>query len=452
MIIEKYVGILLCIFLYFTSCEQCYGREVDYLRPATSLLRENKDLEAQGNYNSNPLNNIVFNLIKFGAKGDGTTDDTEAFLKTWSEACKVSGGVMLVPTGYTFLLQPVHFDGSSCQPNIVVQVDGKIVAPANKKEWTKTDFQWILFRDNSKGITIKGNGVIDGNGESWWTSVKDDRPHAVRIVNSSNVIVTGIKIQNPPQMHIFIEEGQYLQIYSFTTSSPADSPNTDGIHISRFQHVEIHHSNLSFACMMSTSVTDGTIATCTGDDCVSIQKGCSDVRIHDVYCGPGHGFSIGGLGPSNTLAEVSSILVFNSTVQNSLNGVRIKTWPGGSGYVRDVTFSDIKMLDVATPIVIDQYYCGGDKNCPAGETNAVAVSNITYEKLTGTFTARSVLLHCSSYSPCKNLSVGSLNLIPSSSVAKKGHDDPECSNAYGKVLTDTTPPLNNCVLSNEKLS
>ncbi|KAL6520241.1 hypothetical protein OROMI_032421 [Orobanche minor] len=359
MIIEKYVVILLCIFLYFTSCEQCYGRE-------------NKYLDAQGNYNSNPLNNIVFNLIKYGAKGDGTTDDTEAFLKTWFEACKVSGGVMLVPTGYTFLLQPVHFDGSSCQPNIVVQVDGKIVAPANKKEWIKTDFQWILFRDNSKGITIKGNGVIDGHGESWWTSVKDDRPHAVRIVNSSNVIVTGIKIQNPPQMHIFIEEGQYLQIYNFTTSSPADSPNTDGIHISRFQHVEIHHSNLSCA--------------------------------------------------------------------------------GGSGYVRDVIFSDIKMLDVATPIVIDQYYCGGDKNCPAGETNAVAVSNITYEKLTGTFTARSVLLHCSSYSPCKNLNVGSLDLIPSSSVANKGYDDPECSNAYGKVLTDTTPPLNNCVLSDGQLS
>ncbi|KAL6551481.1 hypothetical protein OROGR_007635 [Orobanche gracilis] len=434
MIIEKYIGILLYIFLYFTSCKHCYGREVDYLSPPP-LLRENKYLDAQGNYNSNPINNnIVLNLLKYGAKGDGTTDDTEAFLKTWSEACKVSGGVMLVPTGYTFLLQPVHFDGSSCQPNIVVQVDGKIVAPAKKKEWIKTDFQWILFRDNSKGITIKGDGVIDGNGESWWTSVKDDRPHAVRIVNSSNVIVTGIKIQNPPQMHIFIEEGQYLHIYSFTTSSPADSPNTDGIHISRFQHVEIHHSNLS-----------------CGDDCVSIQKGCSDVRIHDVYCGPGHGFSIGGLGPSNTLAEVSGIHVFSSTVQNSLNGVRIKTWPGGSGYVRDVTFSDIKMLDVATPIVIDQYYCGGDKNCPVGETNAVSVSNITYEKLTGTFTVRSVLLQCSSYRPCKNLNIGSLNLIPSPSVANKGHDDPQCSNAYGKVLTDTTPPLNTCVLSDRKL-
>lgn len=27
----------------------------------------------------------------------------------------------------------------------------------------------------------------------------------------------------------------------------------------------------------------------TGDDCVSIQTGCSNIHIHHINCGPGHG-------------------------------------------------------------------------------------------------------------------------------------------------------------------
>lgn len=42
-----------------------------------------------------------------------------------------------------------------------------------------------------------------------------------------------------------------------------------------------------------------SICITTGDDCVSIQTGCSGVYIHNVNCGPGHGISIGGLGRDN---------------------------------------------------------------------------------------------------------------------------------------------------------
>lgn len=68
---------------------------------------------------------------------------------------------------------------------------------------------------------------------------------AVTIMNSSSVTVTGIKIQNSPKMHIFIDSSQNVQIYNFTVWSPGDSPNTDGIHISRVQHVTIHNTTLA---------------------------------------------------------------------------------------------------------------------------------------------------------------------------------------------------------------
>lgn len=64
----------------------------------------------------------------------------------------------------------------------------------------------------------------------------------------------------------------------------------------------------------------------TGDDCVSIQTGCSGVNIQNVDCGPGHGISIGSLGKDNTKACVSNITVSDTKIHDTLTGVRIKTW------------------------------------------------------------------------------------------------------------------------------
>ncbi|KAG9150571.1 hypothetical protein Leryth_008042 [Lithospermum erythrorhizon] len=44
-------------------------------------------------------------------------------------------------------------------------------------------------------------------------------------------------------------------------------------------------------------------------------------------------------------------------MQNTMNGVRIKTWQGGAGSVQGVSFSNIQMSEVQLPIVIDQFYC-----------------------------------------------------------------------------------------------
>ncbi|KAG8384838.1 hypothetical protein BUALT_Bualt04G0160000 [Buddleja alternifolia] len=329
----------------------------------------------------------------------------------------------------------------------LAQVDGKIVAPLTQSDWASNDFQWILFSGFSNGLTIRGNGLFDGHGEAWWVSKYLDtyesefepnyfgpknkpvnyRPHALRIGGSANVTVTGITIQNTPKMHIFIGSSQYVTIYNLTVSSPGNSPNTDGIHLTSVQHADIHNSTL--AC---------------GDDCVSIQTGCSDVVIYDVDCGPGHGYSIGGLGPDGKEAQVSKINVVNSTVADSLTGVRIKTWPGGFGSVHDVKFSNITMTDVKTPIVIDQNYCGGSKYCNMSLTNkAVAISGISYENIRGTYTYRSVSLACSIYNPCRNLTIDTIDLNPSEG---NGNNEPHCSNAYGDVIGDTTPPLEDCLL------
>lgn len=82
---------------------------------------------------------------------------------------------------------------------------------------------------------------------------------------------------------------------------------------------------------MLNILTDKLFWFRTGDDCVSIQTGCTNVYVHNINCGPGHGISIGSLGKDNTKACVSNITVKDVVMQNTMNGVRIKTWQVWSG-------------------------------------------------------------------------------------------------------------------------
>ncbi|KAM0954558.1 putative endo-polygalacturonase [Dioscorea sansibarensis] len=149
-------------------------------------------------------------------------------------------------------------------------------------------------------------------------------------------------------------------------------------------------------------------------------------------------YSIGSLGKQNTHACVSNITVKNAVIKNSDNGVRIKTWQGGSGAVSSVKFQDIHMDNVRNPIIIDQYYCLS-KEC-ANQTKAVSVSNIAYNNIKGTYDVRSPAVHfgCSDSRPCTNITVTDVELLPAKgdSIA-----DPFCWNVYGAMDTVTIPPL-----------
>ncbi|KAG8384839.1 hypothetical protein BUALT_Bualt04G0160100 [Buddleja alternifolia] len=386
----------------------------------------------------------TFNVIKYGAKGDAISDDTNAFVAAWAAACKVQGSVMLVPSGSVFLVKPVSFSGPNCLSNIVFQLDGKIIAPKDSGAWGKGLLQWLEFT-KLKGITIRGKGVIDGQGSVWWNddinSIKypvdytnaeakggmpSTKPTALRFYGSTDVTVTGITIQNSQQTHLKFDNCNGVQVFGISISSPGNSPNTDGIHLQNSQNVLIHTTSL--AC---------------GDDCISIQTGCSNVYVHNVNCGPGHGISIGGLGKDGSKACVSNITVRDSTIHDTLTGVRIKTWQvrifemqGGSGAVQGVMFSNIQVSEVETPIIIDQFYCDGH-NCP-NKTSAVAISSVSYQSIKGTYTANPVHFACSDSSPCAGITLSTIELNPSS---RDKNNIPFCWEAFGELKTHTTPPI-----------
>ncbi|PIA37988.1 hypothetical protein AQUCO_02900086v1 [Aquilegia coerulea] len=425
--------------VYFSNVEGRYHYHKSPKKDSSSNYVSKPPAYAPSNSPAGPSDQVedqcTFDVTDFGAVGDGSTDDTDAFMSAWKAACAVDSGVLLAPADYTFTITSTVFSGP-CKPGLVFQVDGVLMPPDGPDCWPKSDSvkQWLVFYRVS-GMTLTGSGTIEGNGGQWWElPCKPHRgPHGstlpgpcesptlVRFFMSSKLVISGLRIQNSPQMHIKFDGCNEVRIEKLSIFSPALSPNTDGIHIENTKSVGIYNSVIS-----------------NGDDCISIGTGCSDVDIENVICGPSHGISIGSLGVQNSQACVSNIAVKNVVIKNSDNGVRIKTWQGGMGSVSDISFENIQMENVKNCIILDQYYCLM-KNC-RNQTSAVHATNISYKNIKGTYDVRTPPIHfaCSDTVPCTNITLSEVELLPEQGELV---DDPFCWNAYGTQETLTIPPI-----------
>jgi polygalacturonase len=72
--------------------------------------------------------------------------------------------------------------------------------------------------------------------------------------------------------HIVIDKCNNVRVQEVKISAAGNSPNTDGIHVELSSSVNILNSNIA-----------------TGDDCISIGPGTTNLWIEDIVCGPGHG-------------------------------------------------------------------------------------------------------------------------------------------------------------------
>lgn len=77
---------------------------------------------------------------------------------------------------------------------------------------------------------------------------------------------------NSELYHIVIDNCDQVMVQGVKINAPGNSPNTDGIHVQG-----------------STGVTITGASIRTGDDCVSIGPGTTNLWIELVSCGPGHG-------------------------------------------------------------------------------------------------------------------------------------------------------------------
>ncbi|AED93697.1 Pectin lyase-like superfamily protein [Arabidopsis thaliana] len=369
------------------------------------------------------VNGQIYNVLKFGAEGDGQTDDSNAFLQAWNATCGGEENIntLFIPSGKTYLLQPIEFKGPCKSTSIKLQLDGIIVAPSNITSWSNPKSQtWISF-SGVPGLMIDGSGTINGRGSSFW--------EALHICNCNNLTINGITSIDSPKSHISIKNCHYVAISKINILAPENSPNTDGIDISYSTNVNIFDSTIQ-----------------TGDDCIAINTGSSSINITQVNCGPGHGISVGSLGADGENAAVSDVYVTQCTFNKTTNGARIKTWQGGQGYARNISFENITLINVQNPIIIDQQYT--DKVLlDATKDSAVAISSVKYVGFQGTtLNEDAIMLKCSAITYCKDMVIDDIEVTMENGEKPKV----ECENVEGESSDNDL--MRECFNSNSTFS
>jgi polygalacturonase len=333
----------------------------------------------------------TFTLTDFGAVGDGTFLNTDAFKRAIAAVEKAGGGRLVVPKG-VFRTLPfnlcsnldLHLDAGA-----VIQAPDTFAAyglpdPATLKSQdevkakVKTPPPLIMGR-NLHDVAITGTGTIDGNGALWWAwseraaraaaktepgRIVYSRPNLVVVNGCERLYVADITLTNSSKFHLVPGKITDLTIERVKVRAPFNAPNTDAID--------------------PGPVTNALIRDCdidTGDDDIVIKTGGTNILIENCTIKHGHGISIG----SGTTGGVHNMLVRNCTFEGTDNGIRIKSMRGSGGPVENIRYTDIRMKQVTNAIVLDLNYV--DNNRPdfkgdPGKTPSIhniLIDNVTIE-------------------------------------------------------------------------
>ena len=371
------------------------------------------------------------NVLDFGAKGDGITDDTSAIQKALDtcSSSQTEESIILLPSSYTFYSYPIRFNKNNI--NLWIDTNSTLyISPIyNNSKWifdNNTD-RYINIIQNGKSslqnISIFGNGLINGNGQVWYPGNENkelnDRPHTIYINHCQNVSIYNITILNSPGYNIYADQCENVIIHDINiTSPPFDiAPNTDGIDIGS-KNAHIYNNYVS-----------------NGDDCYCLKSGAENVLFENSTAKQAFCVSTG----TGATPQIYNATFRNIVCDNTVCGAKIKAkgseQNGTMSYVR---YENITLIDVNKGIMVNQMnQTHIDRNEYNNNVGYIEFDNIVFDGITGTFTQWLGHIDCTPYQPCYNLTFENIYLTTTNKTAE---DEWVCSaNVYG-TAKNVTPP------------
>jgi polygalacturonase len=275
-----------------------------------------------------PAAGKVFNVLDFGAIGDGNTLDTEAIQRA-VDAAASDGGQVLIPRGRKFLVATLDLKGG-----IDFHLDGELVISTNQPDYASDG---VITASNAANLHITGSGKISGRSLSFMTSYettnewwlfKEWRPKMFVLIGCTNLVVRDITFGDAPFWGLHMLGCVHVLVDNVTVDNRLDVPNDDGIDPDHCRDVEIKNCHL----------------TC-GDDAVVIKSTrqtkdfgpCANIRVHDcVIRTQDAGLKIG----TETTGDIHDIVFERCKILSGSRGLCIQLRDEGN--VSNIIFRDIQ--------------------------------------------------------------------------------------------------------------
>ncbi len=358
-----------------------------------------------------PPDVCTMDVRRFGAKGDGQTDDTAA-IQAAILCCPAGGRVLLPPgeyrTGPLFLKSHIMIElKKQATLRLTTEVPRFPVLPGMTRTTDETGevllgtwegnpldmYAAALTGIGVSDVCVIGEGVIDGCADQgeWWSKhhrkpVGPYRPRLFYLRDCDHITLQGLTFRNSPAWNLHPTFSEELTFLSLRIEAPAISPNTDGFDPESCAHVRMY----------------GTVFS-VGDDCIALKSGkiymgrtyrtpCQDIEIAWCLMKDGHGGVTVG---SEMAGGVLDVRVHHCRMIGNDRGLRIKTRRGrGKDAVADrILFENVVMEGVKVPLVVNaMYHCDPDGKTPYVQScdpqpvddTTPTVGSVIYKSVTAT--------------------------------------------------------------------
>jgi polygalacturonase len=321
--------------------------------------------------------NGVFDIIDFGAVGDGATLNTQAIQQAINAAGEQQGGTVAVPagvfvtgtiflrSGVTLSIHPAGTLLGSPRLDDYIDIGG---GRGDRRPWH------LVVAEDASDITITGGGTIDGNGPAFWepcTSTPGDPPLPVEqldpincvparekdpakapltwirhnrnarpspmieIINCREVRIRELTIRNSAGWNLSLHDCQYVWVTGVKVEANLMGPNNDGIDITGCHDVMISDCCLSCcddAICLKTWAHSNTCERITVTNCV-IRTRCAALK----------------LGSTESFRDMRDITFSNCVVYESHRAVGLYCVNGGT--LENIAISNIT-CDTCQPFVL----------------------------------------------------------------------------------------------------
>lgn len=284
-----------------------------------------------------------FNVMDFGARGNGISDDAIAIQKAVDACTNAGGGDVVFSANHTFLSGPVQLKSNV---NIVLETNSVWKANPDESIYHLSAFgknegegmMWIWAKD-VENLSFSGHGTIHGNGIKFMgaelfdsyelkpVTTFDPRPHVLTLMGVRNLNIRDITIREGAYWTVHLIGCDGAVIDGISLLNNLKIRNGDGIDIDHSKNVRIANCH----------ITSGDDAICLKNRREFEEYGsCHDIVVTNcVMESRSCTVKIG----SENMDSIYNVVIDNCVIKGSNRGLGIQNRDEGT--VSNVVFSNI---------------------------------------------------------------------------------------------------------------